>query len=166
MCKLFYKFFKIFQKSLMSRFMLNVFSKPKFWRRHCSTGLERNSCIKIFLMSPPNQNSGAAPVYSIYAVYIQYIYSIYTVYIQYIYCIFMLSLVPPPQFLYVADPMDSLIFSYFRQSFLNKILTPDVFNYWFSKSESWHRAKKFKKYLLTINLCTHFFVIKNCKAYL
>ena len=30
---------------------------------------------------------------------------------------------------------------YFRQSVLNKILAPDVFNYKDSKSKSWHRAK-------------------------
>ena len=42
----------------------------------------------VFDVSPSNQNPGAAPVYSMY-----------------IYSIFMLSLVPPPQFLYVADPM-------------------------------------------------------------
>ena len=33
--------FKFFQKSLMSTFFLNSPSEPKFWRRHCSTGLER-----------------------------------------------------------------------------------------------------------------------------
>ena len=31
---------------------------------------------------------------------------------------------------------------YFRQSVLNKILAPDVFDYGDSKFESWHRAKK------------------------
>ena len=68
--------------------MLNVFSQPKSWRRHCNTGLERNSCMKFFfLMFPPIQNSGAAPVYSIYTVYL------------------CCHLCPPPQFLYVADPM-------------------------------------------------------------
>ena len=30
-CKLFYKLYKIFQKSLMSTFLLNVPSEPKFW---------------------------------------------------------------------------------------------------------------------------------------
>ena len=33
-------------------------------------------------------------------------------------------------------------FSYFRQSVLNKILSPNVIDYGDSKSESWHRAKK------------------------
>ena len=84
----FINFFKNFQKSLISRFVLNVFSQPKFWSRHCSTGLERNSFMKFFLMFPsPNQNSGAAPVYSIYTVYL------------------CCHLCPPPKLLYVADPM-------------------------------------------------------------
>ena len=34
-------------KSLMSTFSLNVPSELKFWRRHCSTVLERNSCMKF-----------------------------------------------------------------------------------------------------------------------
>ena len=36
-------------------------------------------------------------------------------------------------------------FSNVRQSVLNKILAPDVFNYLDSKSESWHRAKKIRE---------------------
>ena len=31
----------------MSPFLLNVPSELKFWRRHCSTVLERNSCMKF-----------------------------------------------------------------------------------------------------------------------
>ena len=57
---MFYKFFEIFHKSLMSIFLLNVSSEPKFWRRHCSTKRERNSCMKFCLMFPLNQNSGSA----------------------------------------------------------------------------------------------------------
>ena len=75
----FYKFFKNFQKSLMSRFVLNVFSQPKFWRRHCSTGLERNSCMKFLLMFPPPPKFWRRPC------------------IQYCMSIFMFSLVPPPR---------------------------------------------------------------------
>ena len=46
--------------------------------------------MKFFLMfHSPNQNSGAAPVYSIYTVYL------------------CCHLCPPPKFLYVADPMYS-----------------------------------------------------------
>ena len=29
--------------------------EPKFWRRHCSTGLERNSCMKFCPRFPPPQ---------------------------------------------------------------------------------------------------------------
>ena len=50
-------------------------------------------------------------------------------------------------------------FSYFRQSVDNKMLAPDVFEYEDSKSKSWHRAKKFEKYLWTTN--PSFAVIKN-----
>ena len=36
--------------------------EPKFWRRHCSTGLKKNSCMKFCPRGspPPNQNPGAA----------------------------------------------------------------------------------------------------------
>ena len=34
---------------------------------------------------------------------------------------------------------------YFRQSVLNKILAPHVFDYNDSKSESWHSAKKIRE---------------------
>ena len=55
--KFFNKIFKIFQKSLMSLFLLNVpLSEPKFCRRHCSTGLEWNSCMKFCSLFSPNQN--------------------------------------------------------------------------------------------------------------
>ena len=37
------------------------------------------------------------------------------------------------------------LYSYFRQSVLNKILAPDVFDYGDSKSESWHRGKKIRE---------------------
>ena len=57
----------------MSRFVLNVFSQLKFWRRHCSTGLERNSCMKSFLMFPPPTKILAPPLYTV-RVYILYIY--------------------------------------------------------------------------------------------
>ena len=52
---MFYKFFEIFQKSLVSTLLLNVPPEPKFWRRHCSTGLERNSCTTYEILSgvPP-----------------------------------------------------------------------------------------------------------------
>ena len=80
--QIFIKFFKIFQKPLMSTFVLNVPPGPKFRWRHCSTGLERNSCIKLFSMFPLRTKILAPPLY-----------------------IYELSLVPPPQFLYVADPM-------------------------------------------------------------
>ena len=37
----------------MSTFLLNVPPpEPKFWRCHCSTGLEWNSCMKFCLMFP------------------------------------------------------------------------------------------------------------------
>ena len=36
-------------------------------------------------------------------------------------------------------------FRVFRQSVLNKILAPDVFNYEDSKSESWHREKQIRE---------------------
>ena len=44
----------------MSTFLLNVPPELKFWRRQCSTGHERNSCMKFCPMSPLNQNPGAA----------------------------------------------------------------------------------------------------------
>ena len=45
----------------MSTFLLNFpLPEPKFWRRHCSTGLERNSNMKFCPSLPPNQNPGAA----------------------------------------------------------------------------------------------------------
>ena len=50
-CAIFYKFFKIFQKSFVSTFLLNVSPEPKLWRRHCSTKRERNSYMKFCLMS-------------------------------------------------------------------------------------------------------------------
>ena len=37
----------------MSTFLINVPPEPKFWRRHCSTGLEWNSCMKFCQMFPP-----------------------------------------------------------------------------------------------------------------
>ena len=52
--------------------------------------------------------------------------------------------------------------SYFRQSVLNKILAPHVFDYGDSKSESWHRAKKIREVFMvnksTRALC---FVMEN-----
>ena len=46
----------------MSTFLLNVPPEPKFWRRHCSTGLERNSCMKFCLMFlPPQPKSWRRP---------------------------------------------------------------------------------------------------------
>ena len=52
LCKLFYKFLEIFfQNSFMSTFSLNVFSEPKFWRRHCSTG--REEFMYEILSDPP-----------------------------------------------------------------------------------------------------------------
>ena len=46
---------------------------------------------EIFSDVPPNQNSGAAPVYS-------------TVYTRILY-IYVVTCAAPPKFLYVADPM-------------------------------------------------------------
>ena len=48
---------------------------------------------EIFSDVPPNQNSGAAPAYSI--LYILYSY------------IYVVTCAPPPKFLYVADPMQT-----------------------------------------------------------
>ena len=50
--------------------------EPKFWRRHCSTGLERKSCMKFCLMY---QNPGVAPVY----IYI-YIYNLVDVIVSHV----------------------------------------------------------------------------------
>ena len=59
---MFYKCFEIFQKSMISTFLLNVSPEPKFWRRHCGTKRERNSFMKILFDVPlSNQNSGSAP---------------------------------------------------------------------------------------------------------
>ena len=44
----------------MSTFLLNVPPEPKFWRRHCSTGLDWNSCMIFCPIFPQNQNPGAA----------------------------------------------------------------------------------------------------------
>ena len=60
--KFVYKFKTIFQNTLMSTFLLNVPPELKFWRRHCSTELERNSYMKFCPMSLLNQNPGAALV--------------------------------------------------------------------------------------------------------
>ena len=51
----------------MNTFLLNVSPfEPKIWRRHCSTGLQLNSCMKFCPMFPyRNQNSGATPVHLI-----------------------------------------------------------------------------------------------------
>ena len=40
----------------MSTFLLNV-PELKFWRRHCSTGLESNSFMKFCPMFPPNMDN-------------------------------------------------------------------------------------------------------------
>ena len=54
--------------------------------------------------------------------------------------------------------------TYFRQSVLNKILVPDVFDYGDCKSESWHRAKKIRKFFWPTNRLAHVFVLlkKSC----
>ena len=49
-------------------------------------------------------------------------------------------------------------FSYFRQSALNKILAPDVFDYGDSKSESWHRAKKNSRNFYGLQIASRTFV--------
>ena len=95
---IFYKFFKSLwwvstHQRLLKKFefpyLLNVpLSSPKFWRRHCSTGLERNSCLKFFPMLPPRTKILAPPLYRVYIV----------LYIYVVTC-------APPQLLYVADPM-------------------------------------------------------------
>ena len=54
--QIFSKLFKIFQ--VFDEYIFAECSPElKFWRRHCSTGLEWNSCIKLF---SPNQNPGVA----------------------------------------------------------------------------------------------------------
>ena len=59
----------------MSRYVLNVpLPSPKFQRRHCSTGLERNSCMKFFPMLPPRTKILAPPLYTVYIVRVLYIY--------------------------------------------------------------------------------------------
>ena len=67
----------------MSTFVLNVLFEPKFWRRYCSTKLERNSYMN-FLCSPLESISWRRPC-------IQYIQVLY---------IYQLSLVPPPPHFY------------------------------------------------------------------
>ena len=60
MCNIFINFSKFF-KSLWWVYFCWMSSETKFWRRHCSTGLEWNSYMKFCFMSPPsNQNPGAA----------------------------------------------------------------------------------------------------------
>ena len=76
----------------MSTFVLKVHLEPKFWRRHCSTGLERNSCIKLFSMFPPRTKILESPQYSV----------------QFILYIYQLSLVPPPQIFICGGPHDLL----------------------------------------------------------
>ena len=57
----FYKLFKIFLQVFNDYIFIECPPEPKFWRRHCSTGLELNSCMKFCFMFPlPNQNPGAA----------------------------------------------------------------------------------------------------------
>ena len=51
----FLKFSKVFDEYIFAECL----PEQKFWRRHCNTGLERNSCMKFCPMSPTNQNSGA-----------------------------------------------------------------------------------------------------------
>ena len=56
----------------MSTFVLKVHLEPKFWRRHCSTGLERNSCMKLFSIFPLEPKSWSRPClqYSLYCIFI------------------------------------------------------------------------------------------------
>ena len=62
MFEFFNKFFKILQKVFDEYIFADCHFKPKFWQRHCSTGLEWNSCMKFCLLSPPAKTkSGAAP---------------------------------------------------------------------------------------------------------
>ena len=48
---------------------------------------------------------------------------------------------------------------YFRQSVLNKILAPDVFDYGDSKSESWHLAKKIQEAFMVNKLSRALFAV-------
>ena len=52
----FNKFFKILQNVFYEYIFAECHFKPKFWRRHCSTGLEWNSCMKFCSLFSPNQN--------------------------------------------------------------------------------------------------------------
>ena len=53
----FNKFFKILQKFFDEYIFAECLSKLKFWRRHCSTGLEWNSCMKFCLLFSPQPKS-------------------------------------------------------------------------------------------------------------
>ena len=61
MCKFFSKIFKILWLLHFCRMSSPL---PKFWRRHCSTGLERNSCMKFCLKFLPIQKSWSRYWYS------------------------------------------------------------------------------------------------------
>ena len=86
LCKYFINFSKVFDEYICAECPP---PQPKFWRRHCSTGVERNSCMKFISMFPPRTKILAPHLYTV-RVYIVYL-SVVTV--------------PPPPFLYVADPM-------------------------------------------------------------
>ena len=62
---------------------------------------------------------------------------------------------------------DSLKFSYFRQSALNKILSSDVVNDADSEFESWHRAKNKIREVTqyTYNRPLHFIRNEKCFVY-
>ena len=87
MIKLFYKFSKFF-KSLWWVDLCWMSPRTEILATSLQYRTWKDFMYEIFSdVSPSNQNPGAAPIYI------------------YIYWIFMLSLVPP-QFLYVADPME------------------------------------------------------------
>ena len=89
MCKFFINFSKFFKRVDLC-WMFSLY-------RNLETPLQyrtwKEFMYEIFLMSPPQKTILAPPLYTVYVLY----------------SIFMLSLVPPPKFLYVADPMQSII---------------------------------------------------------
>ena len=82
-------FYKIFKRLWLVHLCWMFPHEPKFWRGHCSTGLERNSCMKFFSDVPPRTKILAPPLYTLYTVNI----------IIRAYCIFICCHVcPPPNF--------------------------------------------------------------------
>ena len=80
--QIFYKFFKIFQK-VFDEYIFAEYpsAEPKFWRRHCSTGLERKSCMKFCPMFPPPEpKPGTAfeHIYNLVDVIVSHVYKVNT----------------------------------------------------------------------------------------